>query len=200
MVGVPEPLLVLASGSPRRSELLGRVVAEFRVDPADVDESPLPLEDPSGYVARLSLEKARAVAARWPGAFVIGSDTTISLDGKIVGKPEGEADARRILQRLSGRTHEVLTGVALVVPALPGGQAEEPRVLVERAEVTFRDLEPGEVDAYVAGGEPMGKAGAYAIQGDGATLVERVDGDRTTVIGLPVDRTRLLLRGERYPI
>jgi septum formation protein len=200
MVGVPEPLLVLASGSPRRSELLGRVVAEFRVDPPDVDESPLPFEDPSGYVARLALEKARAVAARWPGAFVLGSDTTISLDGKIVGKPEGEADARRILQRLSGRTHEVLTGVALVVPPLPGGQAEEPRVLVERAEVTFQHLGPGEVDAYVAGGEPMGKAGAYAIQGDGATLVERVDGDRTAVIGLPVDRTRLLLRGACYPI
>lgn len=192
-------LLVLASGSPRRAELLGRIVDAFEVDPANTDESPLHEEQPTAYVARIARGKAVSVASRRPGAFIIGADTTIALGGEVLGKPVDDDDAREMLTSLSGRTHEALTGVALVAPRRTGGAPVEPLVHVERAEVTFGQITAGEIDSYVASSEPRGKAGAYAIQGLGAVLVERIEGDPTTVVGLPLRSTRRMLAQAGFP-
>jgi septum formation protein len=165
------------------------------VDAADIDESMRQGESDTGHALRLATEKGLAVAARHPDALVIAADTIVVLDGRIFGKPVDEADACRMLRALSGRTHVVHTAV---VVALGGGRRVESRV--ESTRVTFRELDDSEIAAYVATGEPMDKAGAYGIQGYGATIVERVDGDYFTVMGLALRRLVALLErvGIRY--
>ncbi|MCB1055952.1 MAG: septum formation protein Maf, partial [Acidobacteria bacterium] len=150
------PRLILASGSPRRSQLLGLLGLAFEVRPVDLDETPHPGEDPVVYVERLAREKAEAHAH--PGELVLAADTTVFLDREILGKPEDPDDARRMLRRLSARTHQVATGVALHDRATARTVAH-----VDRTPVTFRALTEAEIDWYVATGEPMDKAGAYAI-------------------------------------
>jgi septum formation protein len=165
------PDLVLASGSPRRRELLEGLGVRFTVRPVDLDESPLPGEAPRDYVLRLALEKAAAAS----GELVLAADTTVVVDGEILGKPRDDEDARRMLRLLSGREHSVLTGIAL-------GKAAE----VDETLVRFAPLSPAEIDWYVATGEPRDKAGAYAIQGLGSLFVEGVEGSYSNVVGLPI--------------
>jgi septum formation protein len=149
------------------------------VVPPDVDERVLDGESSSEYVTRLAAAKARAVARRHPGALILAADTTVVLDGRIIGKPESPAEAVAMLERLQGRTHEVLTAVA----AARDGAIEQ---ALDVSRVTFRPADRATLEAYVATGEPLDKAGAYAIQGLGAPLVERVEGDFFGVMGLPV--------------
>ncbi len=183
--------LVLASASPRRAELLRSVGLEFVVVPADIDESVRVGESPVDYVARLSAEKASAVAERFgPGTVVVAADTTVDVDGEILGKPADAVDARRLLGLLSGRTHLVHTGVT--VSSGTGGSG----VVVETA-VEFVELTESTVEWYVGTGEPFDKAGGYAIQGAGGALVRRVDGSVTNVIGLPLAETLELLGPSR---
>ena len=180
------PGLILASRSPRRLDLLRRIGIEPAVVPADIDETPRPGEDPVHYVVRLAGEKARAIAARGQGDRVLAADTTIDLDGTIVGQPVDEADAHRILGRLSGRTHRVHTAVALV-----SAGAEGHRMVTSL--VTFQPLSDSLRDWYVGTGEWRGKAGGYAVQGLGASLVASVRGSMSNVIGLPLRETAELL-------
>jgi len=186
--GRAAPRIVLASQSPRRRELLTLVGIPHEVMPADVDESVFGDEAPAAYTERLAREKATVIARRAPDAVVVAADTTVVIDGTILGKPDDEADARRVLRILSGRTHSVHTAVAVA----RGGELVSG---VEDVSVTFRPLGDEEITAYVATGEPMDKAGSYGIQGYGATIVERIDGDYFAVMGLPLVRlTRLLAR------
>jgi septum formation protein len=180
----PPQRFVLASGSPRRKELLGQLGLEFTVDPADLDEAVRAGEAPAAYVERLAREKAASVAARHPGQIVLAADTTVALDGEILGKPADEAQARAMLSRLSGRQHSVFTGVATPSSA----------VVVE-SRVRFRPLTPKEIAWYVATGEPMDKAGAYAIQGRAGAFIVALEGSPTNVIGLPLPQTLELLAG-----
>ena len=179
------PRLVLASASPRRADLLASIGVRPAIVAVDVDESRLPGEDPAAYVARVARAKATAgLAAATRGAtdddglVVLAADTTVALDGEPLGKPVDEADARRMLASLSGRTHEVLTAV---VATKADGRTT---VDVDRTTVTFVDLDDGWIDWYVATGEPLDKAGAYGIQGAGGAFVARVDGNVQTVVGL----------------
>lgn len=175
--------LVLASGSPRRRELLASLGLAFTIDAADIDERELDDEDPCGYVVRLARTKAQHVAARnAPGSVVIGADTTVELDGVILGKPSDAADAAEMLGRLSGRTHRVHTGMAVAV----AGRDQAVWALVTTTEVTFRVLDHSWISWYVSTGEPMDKAGAYAIQGIGGAFVARVEGNVQNVVGLPL--------------
>jgi len=167
------PELVLASGSPRRRELLEGLGVRFTVRPVDLDESPLPGEAPKDYVLRLAVEKAAAAS----GELVLAADTTVVVDGEILGKPRDDEDARRMLRLLSGREHSVLTGIAL-------GKVAE----VDETLVRFAPLSEAEIDWYVATGEPRDKAGAYAIQGLGSLFVEAVEGSYSNVVGLPIPR------------
>jgi septum formation protein len=178
--------MILASGSPRRRELLAQVGYVFTVQAADIDESSRPGEAPEQYVRRLALEKASAVAARAPGAVVIGSDTTVVLDGEILGKPADVAEARAMLRRLSGRVHQVHTGIA----AVRGERAESH---VETTDVTFSAISSGELERYLATGDSLDKAGAYGIQGYAARWIPRIDGCYFNVMGLPVAATVALL-------
>ena len=187
------PRIVLASQSPRRRELLSLVGIPHEVRPADIDETLHPGETPEGHSERLAREKAQAVARQASDAIVIGSDTIVVVDGDILGKPRDTDEARRMLTRLSGRGHTVFTAVAVA-------RGHRLATGVERVAVRFRALAPWEIDAYVDTGEPMDKAGAYGIQGFGATIVERVEGDYFAVMGLPlVHLVRLLAQvGVRY--
>ena len=173
--------VILASQSPRRRELLSLVGITHEVRPADIDESYLAGERPRDHAERLARGKADVIAAREPDALVIGSDTIVVVDGDVLGKPTDENDAVRMLARLAGRSHTVVTAVAV---AWRG----ETRSAVEEVGVTFHPLSRGQIDAYIATGEPMDKAGAYGIQGYGATIVARVDGDYFAVMGLPLQR------------
>jgi len=173
-------MLVLASQSPRRSEILRQAGIPFTIRTADVDEAVAPGETPAAYVVRLAEAKARAVAAA-PGEIVLGADTTVVVDRQILAKPADAADARRMLSLLSGRRHEVLTGICL----FRDGQAECEYAVTE---VEFAALSEAEIEEYVASGEPMDKAGAYAIQGLASKFVQRIDGDYFNVMGLPVAR------------
>jgi septum formation protein len=187
------PRVILASQSPRRRELLQLVGIPHAVQPADVDETYTPGEEPMAHAERLAREKAATVAAGDPDALVIGSDTIVVVDGDVLGKPRDEAHAAQMLTRLSGRSHVVMTAVAV---RWAGGE----RSAVEVVGVTFHPLEVQEIQAYIATGEPMDKAGAYGIQGYGATIVERVDGDYFAVMGLPLQRMVRLMGelGVRY--
>lgn len=176
------PRLILASTSPRRSEILRAVGWPFESCPVDIDEARQPGEKAATYVQRLAVEKAQTAAgARFAGSTIIGADTVVVIDEEILGKPRDEDDARRMLRQLSGQWHKVLTGIALV-----NGAAPEIRVAHETTEVKFAAMAEDEIDWYVASGEPMDKAGAYAIQGLGARFVEGIKGDYFNVMGLPV--------------
>lgn len=186
--------VVLASASPRRHELLGMIGIAHEVDPADIDESLRDGESETGYALRLATEKGLAVAARHPDALIIAADTIVVVDGRIFGKPVDRADACRMLRVLSGRTHVVHTAVAVVRDA---GRRRES--MVESTRVTFRELADDEIAAYVATGEPMDKAGAYGIQGYGASIVERIEGDYFTVMGLALRQLVSLLERVGVP-
>jgi len=170
--------IVLASGSPRRHELLTKIGVHFVVRVPDIDESPVPGEDPTAYVRRVAFEKAAAVDAA-PHELVIAADTTVELDGAILAKPLDTADAAAMLRRLSARTHRVHTGVVVRRDGVE-------HAAVCTTLVTFTDLEESTIEWYVATGEPMGKAGAYALQGAGSVLVRLVRGSVSNVIGLPL--------------
>ena len=188
-----DPRVILASQSPRRRELLSLVGIPHTVQPADIDEAYLPGEEPAAHAQRLAREKAAVVAAGAPDAVVIGSDTIVVVDGEVLGKPRDEAHAAQMLTRISGRSHMVMTGIAVRWRGVE-------RSAVEMVGVTFHPLTVQDIQAYIATGEPMDKAGAYGIQGFGATIVERVDGDYFAVMGLPLQRMVRLLGelGVRY--
>ena len=173
--------IILASQSPRRRELLNLIGMRHEVRPAHIDESALPGEEPSPHAERLARGKALTIAALEPDALTIGSDTIVVVDGDILGKPADEDHARRMLRRLSGREHLVFTAVAIA----HGGRVVSS---VEEVGVVFRELTDAEIDAYVATGEPLDKAGAYGIQGYGATIVESIEGDYFAVMGLALGR------------
>ncbi len=185
--------LVLASQSPRRRELLEQLGIPLVVRPANADEAVLPGEAARDYVLRVAREKARAVE----GAIVLAADTAVVLRGEVLGKPSGAEDARRMLRALSGTVHEVLTGVC--VRRATAALAIELDAVVS-TEVRFAPLSPAEVDWYVATGEPLDKAGAYAIQGAGGAFVVRVDGSVSNVVGLPLAETADLLRRAGFPL
>jgi len=172
--------VVLASSSPRRTELLNRAGWPHEIMVAGIDESLRPQEDAAAYVQRLARSKAEVVALRLEQGLVLGADTTVVIDQEILGQPEDEAEARRMLQLLSGKWHEVLTGVALV---RVGG---ETRVGYETTRVRFAELSENEINWYIASGEPFGKAGAYGIQGKASLFVEEIEGDYFNIMGLPV--------------
>lgn len=179
--------VVLASRSPRRIELIAQLGITPDVVPADIDETPLSGEQPAEYVQRLASSKARAVQERLAtDAFVLGADTTVDLDGSIFGQPEDESDARRMLKALSARTHRVHTGVAVVGPTTY-------EVLVVTSMVTFEPVTDALLDWYIGTGEWQGKAGSYAIQGLGGTLVQSTRGSMSNIIGLPLRETAQLL-------
>ncbi len=180
------PRVILASASPRRRELLALVGIAHDVRPAAIDESLRPGETPMGHAERLARAKAHAVAEREPDAVVIAADTIVVVDGDILGKPRGVEEAAEMLRRLSARTHTVYTATAVA----RGARTES---AVETVTVTFRALTGEEIDQYVATGEPLDKAGAYGIQGYGATIVERVEGDYFSVMGLGLRRLVELL-------
>ena len=172
--------LVLASGSPRRAEILDRAGWPHEVIVEGVDESVHPEEDPMAYVQRLARSKAEAVARRLENGLVLGADTTVVIANQILGQPLDEADAKRMLTLLNGKWHEVLTGVALV---RVGGES---RVACEQTRVRFAEMSETEIDWYVTSGEPFGKAGAYAIQGKAALFIEEIQGDYFNIMGLPI--------------
>lgn len=179
--------VVLASSSPRRRELLTLIGIPHEVIVADIDERYLAGETPLAHAERLAREKSAVVAAREPDALVIAADTIVVIDGEVLGKPRDSEHAARMLRKLSGRTHEVYTGVAVSRDgSIHSG--------VEVVDVRFRELTDEEIDAYIRTGEPMDKAGSYGIQGYGATLVERIDGDYFAVMGLALGRMVRLMR------
>jgi len=173
--------IILASASPRRTELMALAGIEFSVVPADINEEVLPGEKPSEHVMRLAREKADAVAATTRGRFFIGADTVVVLDERIMGKPVDDAEAYRMLSALSGRSHEVITGFS-VFDKVSGIHLT--RCVV--TEVTFKELSEGEIRAYIATGCPMDKAGAYAMQGGAVHFIRSICGSYTNVIGLPM--------------
>lgn len=179
--------VVLASRSPRRIELIAQLGITAEVVPADIDETPYPGEQPAEYVKRLASSKAKAVQERLAtGALVLGADTTVDLDGTIFGQPEDESEARRMLKSLSARTHRVHTGVAVVSPTTA-------QVLVVTSMVTFEPVTDALLDWYIGTGEWQGKAGSYAIQGLGGTLVQSTRGSMSNIIGLPLRETAEVL-------
>ncbi len=180
--------LILASASPRRRELLGVFGIDFDVRPADIDESVISGETPADYTVRLAVEKAREVSGEYRDCFVLGSDTTVALDGDCLGKPSDDEEARDMLERLSGTVHEVLSAVALIHP---GGEVE---IRLSTTRVDFARLPAEWIDDYIASGQPMDKAGAYGIQGAAGIWVRRLDGSYTGVVGLPLFETGELLR------
>ena len=183
--------IVLASRSPRRSELLTKLGVDIEIVPADIDESPFDREDPVVYVERLARSKAQTVAAKFPHRVVLAADTTVDIDGRILGQPVDEADMRRMLRELSGRTHRVHTGVAVVSGESDGrGRIE---AVVVTSLVTFHPITETTLDWYIGTGEPWGKAGSYAIQGLGGTLVASTRGSMSNIIGLPLRETARLL-------
>ena len=183
-----QPSLVLASASPRRRALLEQLGIALRVDPAHLDENVRAGEAAERYVVRLAREKAEAVQVRHPNATVLGADTSVVVDGVVLGKPGSEDEALSMLRKLSGRTHEVMTAVAV---AGVGAKCVT-------AEVTFTAATDAALRWYVSTGEPMDKAGAYAVQGIGGFLVERIEGSHSTVVGLPLVETLALLRAAGY--
>ena len=182
-------MFVLASASPRRRELLTQIGLTFEVHTADIDETPQLAEDAVAYVQRLAEHKAAAVFARLPTPHrltILGADTTVLCEGQILGKPTDESDAARMLRLLSGRAHQVLTGVALVT-------ATSRQVAVETTTVHMNPLREAQIAAYIASGEPLGKAGAYAIQGRAARFIPRIEGCYFNVVGLPLARLSTML-------
>jgi septum formation protein len=192
-------MLILASASPRRQELLRNAGILFTVQPANIDETPLANETPRACAERLAREKALVVFRSHSGNYVLGADTIVVVDEIILGKPRDGDDAVRMLRLLSGRTHAVLTGVCLVSPV--AGEKEQPktanrelRTAVEATEVTMCEISDHEIRDYVSTGEPMDKAGAYAIQGIASRWIPRIEGDYSNVVGLPIALVYSILR------
>jgi len=185
--------VVLASASPRRRQLLNLIGIAHEVRPANIDETMRQREAPRRHAERLAREKATAIAARDPDLITIGADTVVVVNRKVLGKPRDEAEAVQMLTQLSGRQHTVITAIAVA-------RGRKLRSSIEEVQVKFRRLRDDEIEAYVATGEPMDKAGAYGIQGYGATIVERIEGDYFAVMGLPLARLTALMRdlGVRY--
>lgn len=181
--------IVLASASPRRSELMALAGIDCRVAPADICEEVLPDEEPAAHVMRLSREKARAVAEREVGRFFIGADTVVVLDSRIMGKPADGEDAYRMLNALSGRTHQVITGITVL-----DGASGACLTRSVSTDVLFKPLSDGEIRDYIATGCPMDKAGAYAIQGGAVHFIPSISGSFTNVIGLPMAELYELLK------
>jgi septum formation protein len=179
--------LILASRSPRRRELLTAAGISFEVLAADIDETPHADEAPVAYVERLAIEKARAVLALRPDARVLGADTTVTIDGEILGKPVDHGDAMRMLRLLNGRPHEVHTGVALVSSSVT-------RSAVDTTRVWFAEMTDEDISWYVATGEPVDRAGAYAIQGFASRFIPRIEGSYSNVVGLPVALVSSILK------
>jgi len=173
--------IILASASPRRRELLRQIGIDFTVDPADVDERVLPGESPEAYAVRVALDKARIAAQRAGTGVVIAADTIVVLDNVILGKPSDDEDAERMLMMLSGRTHQVITGIAIMDPA-----AGKTLTRTSTTNVRFRELSPDEIRWYVRTGEPLDKAGAYGIQEKGSLFISRIEGCYFNVVGLPL--------------
>jgi septum formation protein len=188
-----EPVLRLASASPRRRQLLDLIGVPHVVTPADIDETPHAHEAPDVYVMRLAREKACAIWELHQDLPVLAADTTVVVDGEILGKPESESDAAIMLGKLSGRAHLVLTGIALRTD-------QTVTVAISTTTVSFGSLTPAQIHAYWASGEPQGKAGAYAIQGLGAVFVLDISGSYTGVMGLPLFETAALLREHDIPV
>ncbi|MGE3488360.1 MAG: nucleoside triphosphate pyrophosphatase [Vicinamibacterales bacterium] len=181
---------MLASRSPRRAELLAAAGIPFEVLAADIDETPREGETPEAYVERLAVEKARAVLGLRPDADVLAADTTVTIDGLILGKPVDDREATEMLQRLRGRVHEVFTGVALV-------NAAAVQSAVERTRVWFSPMTDEDISWYVASGEPVDRAGAYAIQGLASRFIPRIEGSYSNVVGLPVALVSSILKLEK---
>ena len=213
-----KPELILASSSPRRQELLREIGIPFQVHAANINEDQKPEEAPIAYALRLAREKAEAVAARYPESYVLGADTIVVLKGEVLGKPIDHADAVRMLRLLSGQTHEVTTAVSLIAPNFaapntPSLSKAAPKTLTSetvapnlvaqgtlaetRASTTkvyFREIAEAEIQQYVAGGEPMDKAGAYAIQGGASRWTDRIEGEFSNVVGLPLSLVTEMLK------
>jgi septum formation protein len=203
------PSVILASGSPRRRELLASLGVAFTVVKSDIDETQRQNEPPLDYARRLSIEKAHAVAAKVQqnGALILAADTvvivaadTMGVDerGSVLGKPADAADARAMLQRLRGRPHTVCTALTLLRPRLSGGSNEEVQTALTQTTVFMRDYSDAEIDAYIATGDPFDKAGSYAIQHAGFRPVERIEGSYSNVVGLPLETLRPML--ERFGV
>jgi len=178
----PVPHLILASASPRRRELLQKAGITFAVLPSNTSEAVQLGESPQEYALRVAGEKARDVGRNHSGAWILGADTIVEIDGEILGKPQDEADGGRMLRLLSGRTHRVMTAFVLLGER---GQLHTQQIVT--SQVSFKPLSEAQIRDYLATGEPLDKAGAYAVQGLGAALVERVEGSYTNVVGLPMD-------------
>jgi septum formation protein len=191
-------MIVLASASPRRQELLRNAGIPFEVEPADIDEAPRSEESPRDCAERLAREKALAVVTVWPESYVLGADTIVVVDDAILGKPRDADDAGRMLRLLSGRGHAVITGVCVVGPAascqLPAASKTKTQTASETTLVTMCELSDDEIRNYVATGEPLDKAGAYAIQGIASRWIPRIEGDYSNVVGLPVALVYRMLR------
>ena len=172
---------ILASASPRRQELLRQAGLKFRIVPAHVNEEQLPQENPRGHVRRLAANKAAAVAGKYPGAWVLGADTIVVIDGLVLGKPKNKTQARQMLKRLSGRTHKVFTGFTLSHTA-----SRLIKTKVIQSAVQFKNISSEEMEWYIACDEPYDKAGGYAVQGKGAYFIKTIRGSYTNVIGLPL--------------
>ena len=185
-------MIILASSSPRRRELLANAGILFRVQTAYVPEVHQPGESPVAFASRLAREKAEAVARKEPGNYVLGADTIVIVDGEIMGKPRDAADATRMLRLLSGRDHDVTTAICVIDPH------DKPHVVAETTRVFFLTLSEIEITDYIASGEPMDKAGAYGIQGLASKWIYRVEGDYFTVMGLPVAKVWETLRSAGY--
>ena len=185
-------MLILASASPRRQELLRSAQIEFTAQPTNVPEVPEPGEQPHECAKRLAREKARAVAVQQPGALVLGADTIVVIDGQMLAKPENKKDAARMLRLLSGRSHQVITGVCLIGTSAQSGRFEDVRA--ESTSVTMQKVSEEEIRFYAATGEPMDKAGGYAIQGIASRWISRIEGDYSNVVGLPVSLVYRLLQ------
>jgi septum formation protein len=186
--------LILASASPRRRDLLAACRIPFEIIPSMIDEQPLPAESPPAYVQRLALAKAQSVAQAHPEAIVLGADTTVTIEGLILAKPESPDEARQMLLRLCGREHQILTGVAVVVGTMAGCVGDRSAHTMVASRVLMRHFTAATVEWYIATGEPMDKAGAYAVQGLGGALVEWIEGSYTNAVGLPLEETLALLR------
>jgi septum formation protein len=190
-------MLVLASASPRRQELLRNAGISFALQPADVDETPLPGESARDCAERLAREKSLAVWQTRRHDVVLGADTVVVVDGTILGKPTDARDAARMLRLLSGRVHQVITGVCLASAKGLRAENRELKTASESTLVTMNDISDDEIQGYVATGEPMDKAGAYAIQGIASRWISRIEGDYGNVVGLPVALVYGMLRGKK---
>ncbi|HJZ69923.1 MAG TPA: Maf family protein [Blastocatellia bacterium] len=188
-----KPTLILASASPRRAELLKQIGVDFELAPSQIAELPHPDEAPADYITRIARAKVIAVARKRDAGLIIGADTVVVLDGRLMGKPENEEQAKQMLRQLSGKWHAVMTGVALYDAASRREVADYDKTLVKFARLSER-----EIDWYVGTGEPMDKAGAYGIQGLGALLVDEIAGNYYNVVGLPIPLVYRLARRLGY--